>query len=145
MDPPVDDSYWFSGVQPVKHNLEERSLKKHARCVLSFVCLIFFCLFNLTYSAVAQETTLATSKPVVFNLSKAPWRYLGDQDPANFPAPGFYDSGWQQAGVPNSADRQYAKSKVGLRRHCTSRFQSAPDRDKSPCQELETCPRRSSA
>jgi beta-galactosidase len=80
-------------------------LKKHARCVLCFVCLIVFCLFNFIGSAIGQGTTLAPSKRVVINLGQTPWQFIKDQDPANAQAPGFNDSGWQQVGIPYSADQ----------------------------------------
>jgi beta-galactosidase len=149
---------------------------KLVRCVLCFVCLIFFCLFNFIHSAVAQGATLAPSKRVVNNLGETPWQFIEDQDPTNAQAPGLNDTGWQQVGVPYSADQldtfintqsdggaeflnstvnwhrkhftmdpQYAKSKVGLRRPCASRFQNAPDRVKPSCQEPQSSFRRSSA
>jgi hypothetical protein len=77
-------------------------LKKHARCVLCFVCLIFFCLFYIIHSAIAQG--LAPSKRVVINLGETSWQFIKDQDPTNAQAPGFDDSGWKQVGVPYSAD-----------------------------------------
>jgi beta-galactosidase len=80
-------------------------LKKHARCVLSFVCLIVFCLFNFIHSAIAQGTTLAPSKRVIINLGETSWRFIKDQDPANAQAPGFNDAGWQQVGIPYPADQ----------------------------------------
>jgi beta-galactosidase len=80
-------------------------LKKHARCVLCFVCLIFFCLFNFIQSAVAQGATLSPSKRVVINLGETSWQFIKDQDPTNAQAPGFDDSGWQQVGIPYSADQ----------------------------------------
>lgn len=79
-------------------------MKKHARCVLCFVCLIFFCLFNIIHSAVAQGTTLAPSRRVVINLGETSWQFIKDQDPTNAQAPGFEDSAWQQVGIPRSAD-----------------------------------------
>jgi beta-galactosidase len=79
-------------------------LKKHACCVLCFVCLIFFCPFNIIQSAVAQGTTLAPSKRVVINLGETSWQFIKDQDPTNAQAPGFDDSAWQQVGIPRSAD-----------------------------------------
>ena len=95
----------------VKHNLlfEERSLKQHARCVVSFVCLISFCLFNSINSAVAQGTTLSPSKRVVINLGETPWQFIKDSDPANAQAPGFNDSGWQQC-TYQAADAHNAQS-----------------------------------
>jgi hypothetical protein len=79
-------------------------LKKHARCVLCFVCLIFFCLFNIIHSAVAQGTALAPSKRVVINLGETSWQFIKDKDLTNAQAPGLDDSGWKQVGVPYSAD-----------------------------------------
>lgn len=43
-------------------------MKQHVRCVLCFVCLISFYLFNSIHSAIAQGSTLAPSKRVVINL-----------------------------------------------------------------------------
>ena len=63
-----------------------------------------FC-FSCLHSALAQVTTLATSKRVVTNLGETPWFFLKDQDPTNAQAPGFDDSGWLQVGIPYSADQ----------------------------------------
>jgi hypothetical protein len=66
---------------------------------------MFFCLFSPIHSAGAQGTTLAPSKRVVINLGETPWQFIKDQDPANAQVPGFNDAGWQQVGIPYSADQ----------------------------------------
>lgn len=79
-------------------------MKKHVLCVLCFVCLLSFFISSVR-PASGQGATLAPSKRVVVNLGQTPWQFIKDQDPTNAQSPSFNDSGWQQVGIPYSADQ----------------------------------------
>jgi hypothetical protein len=73
---------------------------------LCFACLISFFFFNFIHLAAAQGVSLTPSKRVVTNLHETILQTIEDRhDATNAQAPSFNEGGWQQAGIPYSADQ----------------------------------------